>query len=181
MKKLVLLVIAGAALVILVPAAQTAPTAPNGCPVEHISGTACQGPDTNAAADQCEIYTWVGDASCVLTVTDGVASLATVFSQAYSGLQGTDWHAEAHLVIRDNATGQVLLTDDASSTVPASGGSLPPATTVNFASALSQTGGAEVTCEVTGTHTPAGAPFSLLAAQQGSAQQLNNTFNCRVR
>lgn len=179
MKKLVLLVIAGGALVILVPAAQTAPTAPNGCSVEHLSGAPCQGPDADAAANACEINTWVGDASCVLTVSDGTANLATVFTKAHSVLQDTNWHAEAHVVVRDNATGQVLLTEDGSSTVPVSPGSLPPAETLNFASALSSTGGAEVTCEVTGTHTPAGAPFSAQAASTGSGQ-LNNVFNCEV-
>jgi hypothetical protein len=179
MKRLVLLVMAGGALVILVPAAQTAPTSATGCTVEHISGAACQGPDVNAAADSCEINTWVGDASCVLTVSDGTADLAIAFTTAYSELQDTNWHAEAHVVVRDNATGQVLLTQDGSSTVPVSPGSLPPGKTLNFASELSPTGGAEVTCEVTGTHTPAGAPFSAQAPTAGP-QNLNNVFNCRV-
>lgn len=179
MKKLVLLVMAGGALVILVPAAQTAPTSPTGCAVEHLSNAACQGPDDDAAADACEINTWVGDASCVLTVPDGTADSVTVFAKAHSVLQDTNWHAEAHVVVRDSASGQVLLTEDGSSTVPVSGGSLPPAETLNFNSPLSSTGGAEVICEVTGTHTPAGAPFSAQAASTGSGQ-LNNVFNCRV-
>jgi hypothetical protein len=178
MKRLVLLVVAGGALVFLVPAAQTAPTSDTGCTVEHISGAECQGPDADASADVCEINTWVGNASCELAVSDGVADSATVFTKAFAALQDTNWHAELHVVIRDKATGQVLLTRDASSTVPA-GASLPPAVTVNFAVPFASPGGAEVVCEVTGTHTPAGAPFSAQAATTGSGQ-LNNVFNCEV-
>jgi hypothetical protein len=51
--------------------------------------------------------------------------------------------------------------------------------TLNLAEPLPTPGGAEAVCEVTGTHTPAGAPFSAFAVTTG-AGEFNNVFNCRV-
>ena len=127
MKRLALLVVALGALAVAVPTAQTAPTSDTGCTVEHISGAECQGPDLNAAADSCEISTWVGNASCDLTVSDGVANSTSGFVNVFAELQDdTDWHTEFHMVIRDKGTGEVLFSRDGSTTTPVSGPAVPP-------------------------------------------------------
>jgi hypothetical protein len=179
MKRLTLLVVALGALAVAVPVAQTAPTQPNGCTVEHVSGAECQGPDLNAAADSCEISTWVGNASCDLTVSDGVADSATGFLNVFAELQDTNWHTEFHLVIRDKSTGEVLFSRDGSNTTPASGPAIPPQNLV-FSDPLSAPGGSEAVCEVTGTHTPVGAAFSADAVLEGFGA-FNNVFRCQVQ
>jgi hypothetical protein len=181
MKRLALLVGAVSVLAVAVPAAETAPTSENGCTVEHLSGAACQGPDFEPAADFCEITTWVGDASCELTVSDGVANNASGFIKVYAALQDTDWHTEFHMVVRDKATGQVLFSRDGSSTTPVSGSPAPPPDqTLGFGAPTVVAGGSEVICEVTGTHTPAGTAFSAEAALNGFGE-FNNVFRCQVR
>jgi hypothetical protein len=179
MKRIVLLATGLCALAIAVPVAQTSPTSEDGCSVEHLSGDPCQGPDANPAANACRINTWVGDASCTLTVPDGVANFADGLSENFAELQDTNWHTEAHLVVRDTATGQVLLSRDLSSTVPVADSPEPPDGDIPFGAALSPLGGAEVVCEVTGTHTPAGAAFSAEAAARGFGR-FNNNFRCQV-
>jgi hypothetical protein len=99
--------------------------------------------------------------------------------KVFAALQDTNWHTEFHVEIRNAATGQVLLTRDGSNTTAVSEGSLPPDQTLSIAGGLSPPGGAEVVCVVTGTHTPAGAPFSPIAATQGTSE-FNNVFNCDV-
>src|SRR5688572_4730700 len=109
MKRIALLVVALCAFAVAVPVAQTAPTSDSGCTVEHLSGAECQGPDVNTATDSCEIATWVGNASCDLTVSDGVANSAEGFLNVFATLQDTNnWHTEFHLVVRDKSTGEVL-------------------------------------------------------------------------
>jgi hypothetical protein len=179
MKRLVLVVVGLCALAVAVPAAQTAPTQPNGCSVEHISNAECQGPDFDPPADSCEITTWVGNASCDLAVSDGAANITSGFVQVYAALQGTDWHTEFHLVVRDKATGEVLFSRDGSNTTPVSGGSLPPNQGLGFGGALSVQGASEVVCEVTGSHSPAGAVFSAEAALNGFGE-FNNVLRCEV-
>jgi hypothetical protein len=178
MKRLTLLVVALGALAVAVPVAQTAPTQPNGCTVEHLSGAECQGPDLNAAADSCEISTWVGNASCDLTVSDGVANSVDGFLNVFAALQDTNWHTEFHLVIRDKSTGAVLFSRDGSTTTPASGPAIPPES-LSFSGPLSAPGGSEAVCEVTGTHTPVGAAFSADAVLEGFGA-FNNVFRCQV-
>lgn len=179
MKRLVLLVIALSALAVAVPVAETAPTSDTGCTVEHLQNTECQGPDADPAANACQINTWVDNARCELTVEDGVASGYTASTTAYAALQDPNWHAEFHYVIRDKSTGQVLFSRDGSNTTPVSGSTDIPSATFFSVDLLPQQGGAEVVCEVTGTHTPAGAAMSALAATQGSGEY-NNEFFCRV-
>jgi hypothetical protein len=180
MKRLALLVLPVCALAVAVPAAQTAPTSDTGCSVEHLSGAACQGPDTDAAASSCEIATWVGDASCDLTVSDGVANTASGFVTVFAALQDTNWHTEFHLVIRDKSTGEVLLTRDGSTTTPVSGHPTPSNQTLAISAPLSAPGGGEAVCEVTGTHSPAGAAFSAQAVLEGFGA-FNNILRCEVR
>lgn len=180
MKRLTLLVVALGALAVAVPAAQTAPTQPNGCTVEHISGAACQGPDMRPEANACEISTWVGDASCDLTVADGVADTTIGFLNVFGALQDTNWHTEFHMVIRDKATGAVLFSRDGSNTTPVSGAPEPPAQSLGFSAPLAATGGSEAVCEITGTHTPAGAAFSADAVLEGFGA-FNNILRCEVR
>jgi hypothetical protein len=179
MKRLALVVVGLCALAVAVPAAQTAPTQPNGCSVEHISNAECQGPDFAPAADSCEITTWVGNASCDLTVSDGTANITSGFVQVYAALQGTDWHTQFDLVLRDKATGEVLFSRNGSRTTPVSGGSLPPNQFLGFGGALSVQGATEVVCEATGTHSPAGAAFSAEAALNGFGE-FNNILRCEV-
>jgi hypothetical protein len=180
MKRLALLAVAVGALAVAVPAAQTAPTSDNGCTAEHLSGAPCQGPDVRPALNSCEIATWVGDASCDLTVADGVGDTTIGFLKVFSALEGTDWHSEFHMVVRDKATGEVLFSRDGSTTTPASGSPEPPAQTSIWSDPLTVPGGAEAVCEVTGTHTPAGAAFSADAVIEGFGA-FNNTFRCEVR
>jgi hypothetical protein len=180
MKRLVLLGLAIAALAIIVPAAQTAPTSDTGCAAEHVSGAACQGPDADPAANACEIYTWVGDASCVLTVPDGVASSTTGTLIAYAANQDTNWHAEFELSIRDTGTGQVLYSNSDSLTVPVTQQPVVPAASVGFGTVFSASGGGEVVCEVTGTHNPAGAAMSGVAATSATQGVFNNSLRCVV-
>lgn len=180
MKRLVLLALALCALVIAAPSAQTAPTSETGCTIEHLNDTECQGPDADPAANGCEINTWVGNATCYLTVPDGVASHASGAAVAYPVLQNDNtWHAELHLVIRDRSTGQVLYSEDVTRTDPIN--ELPPfpAASTGFGAAFSELGGGEVVCEVTGTHTPAGAAGSAAAAIEGFGEW-NNTLRCTV-
>ena len=179
MKRLVLVVVGLCALAVAVPAAQTAPTQPNGCSVEHISGAECQGPDFQPAADSCDISTWVDNASCDLTVSDGTANITSGFVQVYAALQGTDWRTEFHLTLRNKATGEVLFSRDGSNTTPVSGGSMPPNQVLGFGDALSVQGASDVVCEVTGTHSPAGAAFSAAAALEGFGD-FNNVLRCEV-
>lgn len=179
MKTLVLLTVALGAVAIGVPAAQTAPTNAQGCAVEHLTNAACQGPDVDTSATGCEINTWVGDASCELTAADGVASAASGSAEAYALVQGTDWHAELQVVIRDKSTGQVLFSGGDSSTIPLAEAQPVPHAGLGFAGPLSPNGGAEVVCEVTGTHSPAGAAGSAAAALSGFGQW-NNIFRCSV-
>jgi hypothetical protein len=180
MKRLVVLVTALCVVAIAVPAAQTAPTSEQGCALEHLSAAECQGPDLNPAADFCNISTWVGNASCELTVADGVANTASGFVEAFAELQDTNWHAEFHMVVRDKTTGQVLFSRDGSSTLPVSQAPPVPSARVGFGAPLTAAGGSEVICEVTGTHTPAGAAESAIAAAEGFGQ-FNNVFRCEVR
>jgi hypothetical protein len=179
MKRLVLLAAAFCALAIVVPVAQTAPTSAGGCPVEHLSGAECQGPDADEDANSCVINTWVGNASCELTVTDGVANAGNASAVAYAALDGANWHAEFDYVIRDKSTGQVLFSRDGSTTIPVAEAGLVPNANFDFGGAFSQSGGGEVVCEVTGTHSAAGAATSGSAATGGSSQ-FNNFFWCRV-
>jgi hypothetical protein len=179
MKRLVLVVVGLCALVVAVPVAQTAPTQPNGCSVEHISGAECQGPDLAPAADSCNISTWVNNASCDLTVSDGAANITSGFVQVFAALEGTDWHTAFHLDVRDKATGEVLFSRDGSNTTPVSSGSMPPNQILGFSGTLSVQGASEVVCQVTGTHSPAGAAFSAAAALQGFGD-FNNVLRCEV-
>jgi hypothetical protein len=180
MKRLAVLVIALCALAVAVPVAQTAPTSDTGCTVEHLSGAECQGPDAEPAAASCEIATWVGNASCDLTVSDGVANSAIGFVTVFAALQGTDWHTELHLTIRDKSTGEVLLSRDGSNTTPVSGAPGPPHQALGFSAPFSAPGGSEAVCEITGTHTPAGAAFSAQAVLEGFGA-FNNILRCEVR
>jgi hypothetical protein len=175
MKRFVLFLVALSALAIAVPAAHTAPESED-CSTQHLSGDPCQGPDTNAAANACTINTWVGDASCALTVPDGVASRATGSIEAYAEEQNGSWHSEAHLVIRDVATGLVLYSTDHSQTIPIPEDPIVPASSFGFANTFAQVGGAEVVCEVTGTHNTAGAATS----SAGTRAVFNNSFGCTV-
>jgi hypothetical protein len=180
MKRVVIVVVAFGILAVAVPAAQTAPTSATGCTVEHLSGAECQGPDASADANYCDINTWVGNASCEVTVSDGVVSNANGTGTAFAALQGDTWHAEVHYVIRLKSTGEVLFSDDASNTVPVAGSTPVPEASVSFGAALSPQGaGTEVICEVTGTHSAAGAAGSALAAASGFGQW-NNIFRCLV-
>jgi hypothetical protein len=179
MRKVVVLSVALCTLAVGAPAAETAPTQPNGCTVEHLSNAPCQGPDFLPAANACEITTWVGDAACELTVPDGVASNAAASTVAHAQLVDTNWHAEFNYVIRDKATGQVLFSREDSLTTPAGGGPNIPTASFGFGGELTQAGGAEVVCEVTGTHTPAGAAMSAAAVIEGFGQ-FNNTMRCEV-
>ena len=180
MKRLALLGVALGALAVAVPAAQTAPTSDTGCSVEHLSGAECQGPDMRPAADICEIPTWVGNASCDLTVADGVADSAVGLLKVYGALQDTNWQTELHLVIRDKSTGEVLFSRDSSNTTPVTGSPEPPEQTLAFSGPLSVPGGSEAVCEITGTHTPVGAAFSAQAVTEGFGA-FNNTLRCQVR
>jgi hypothetical protein len=180
MKRLALLVVALGALAVAVPVAQTAPTSDSGCTVEHLSGAACQGPDVRPALNSCEIATWVGDASCDLTVADGAADTAIGFLKVYGALQDSDWLTEYHMVIRDKSTGAVLLSRDGSNTTPVSGAPEPPEQTLGISAPLAAAGGSEAVCEITGTHTPAGAAFSAQAVVDGFGA-FNNVFRCEVR
>ena len=180
MKRLALLVVALGTLAVGVPAAQTAPTSATGCTGEHLSGAACQGPDVRPALNSCEIATWVGDASCDLTVADGVADTSIGFLKVFAALQETNWHTEFHMVIRDKGTGQVLFSRDGSTTTPVSAATEPPAQTSIWSVPLTAPGGSEAVCEVTGTHTPVGAAFSADAVIEGFGA-FNNTFQCEVR
>ena len=180
MKRLTLLVVALGALALAVPTAQTAPTSDTGCTVEHLSGAECQGPDMRPAADACEISTWVGNATCDLTVSDGVADTAIGFLNVFAALQDTNWHTEFHMVIRDKTTGAILYSRDGSKTTPVSGAPEPPAQSLGFSDPLSAPGGGEAVCEITGTHTPAGAAFSAQAVIEGFGA-FNNVFRCEVR
>jgi hypothetical protein len=180
MKRIVVLAVALGALAIAVPAAQTAPASDAGCTVEHLTAAPCQGPDTEPAAGFCEINTWVGDASCDLTVADGIANTGSGFVKVFSALQDTTWHAEFHLVIRDKATGAVLFSRDVTSDTPLAESTTIPDRTLGFATAFAAPAGAEATCEVTGTHTPAGAAFSAEAASNGFGE-FNNVLRCEVR
>jgi hypothetical protein len=180
MKRLVLLALALCALAISAPIAQTAPTQANGCTVEHLSNAPCQGPDADPAANACEINTWVGDATCELTIPDGVASHANGFAFAYAELvDNTSWHAEFHYEIRDKDTGQVLFSDDREHNSAVGSDPENAIPSANFTYGALFTGGDEVICEVTGTHSPAGAALSAAAATQGFGQ-LNNRFRCGV-
>jgi hypothetical protein len=180
LKWFVLLAAALAAFAIAVPAAQTAPTSPNGCPVEHLTGAECQGPDADAAANACDINTWVDNASCVLTVPDGVASGASVATIAHAELQpDAIWHGEVHVVIRDQSSGQVLFAQDATNTVPVAEHPQLPAASIGIGTTFAQTGGGQVVCEVTGTHSHVGAAMSTVAATTG-AGLFNNTLECAV-
>jgi hypothetical protein len=178
MRKLVLLVVALGALAIAVPAALPSPTSDSGCTEQHVSGAACQGPDADAAANACQIYTWVDNASCTLTVPDGVASNVSGTLIAYSEFQGTDWHAEFDLVVRDASTQAVLYSNSNAQTVPITERPLVPSMSLGFGSGIS--GGGEVVCEVTGTHNPAGAAMSGVAATAGIQGVFNNSFGCVV-
>jgi hypothetical protein len=180
MKRLALLVVALGALAVAVPAAQTAPTQPNGCSVEHISGAECQGPDMKPAPEACDISTWVDNASCDLTVADGVGDTAIGFLNVFAALQDTNWHTEFHMVIRDKATGAVLFSRDGSNTTPVSGAPDPPAQSLGFSAPLLAPSGGEAVCEITGTHTPAGAAFSAQAVTDGFGAY-NDVFRCEVR
>ena len=180
MKRLAVLVMALCALAVAVPVAETAPTSDTGCTVEHLSGAECQGPDAKPAAESCEIATWVGNASCDLTVADGVANSAIGFLTVFGALQDTNWHTEFHLVIRDKSTGDVLLSRDGSNTTPVSGAPEPPHQTLAFSAPFSAPGGSEAVCEITGTHTPAGAAFSAQAVLEGFGA-FNNILRCEVR
>jgi hypothetical protein len=180
MKRFVLLGVALCALAVVVPVAETAPTQPNGCTVEHLSNVECQGPDLAPAANRCEIPTWVGNASCELTVPDGVANIAGASTVVNAELvdSNSNWHAEYDYEIRDKNTGQVLFSRADSQTTPVGPGSIPRAS-FGFGGSLPVQGGAEVVCEVTGTHTPAGAAMSAIAAIEGSGQ-FNNSMRCEV-
>lgn len=180
MKRLAVLVMALCALAVAVPVAQTAPTSDTGCSVEHLSGAECQGPDMRPAADSCEISTWVGNATCDLTVSDGVANSAIGFISVFAALQDTNWHTEFHMVIRDKSTGEVLFSRDGSNTTPVSGHPTPLGQTQGISAPLSAPGGSEAVCEVTGTHTPAGAAFSAQAVLEGFGA-FNNILRCEVR
>jgi hypothetical protein len=180
MKRLALLVVALCVLAVAVPAAEAAPTSDTGCTVEHLTSAACQGPDVRPALNSCEIATWVGDASCDLTVADGVADTAIGFLKVYGALQGTDWHGEFHMVVRDKATGEVLFSRDGSTTTPVTAAPEPTEHTLAFSAPLSAPGGSEALCEVTGTHTPVGAAFSAQAVIEGFGA-FNNTFRCELR
>jgi hypothetical protein len=180
MKRLALLVVALGALAVGVPGAQTAPTSDTGCTVEHISGAACQGPDMRPEANACEISTWVGDATCDLTVSDGAADSAIGFLNVFAALQDTNWRTEFHMVIRDKSTGAVLFSRDGSNTTPLTGAPEPPAQSLGFSGPLSAPGGGEAVCEITGTHTPAGAAFSAQAVIEGFGA-FNNVFRCQVQ
>jgi hypothetical protein len=180
MKRLALLVVALGALAVGVPAAQTAPTSDTGCTVEHISGAECQGPDMNAAADSCSISTWVGNAGCDLTVADGAADTAVVFLGVWGALQDTNWQTEFHLVIRDKSTGAILFSRDGSTTTPVSDSPEPPEQIESYSAPLTVPGASEAVCEVTGTHTPAGAAFSADAVIEGFGA-FNNVLRCQVR
>jgi hypothetical protein len=180
MKRLALLVIAVCALAVAVPVAETAPTSDSGCSVEHLSDAECQGPDMRPAAASCEISTWVGNATCDLTVADGVGDSAIGFIKVFAALQDTDWHTEFHMVIRDKSTGEVLFSRDGSNTTPVSGHPTPPEQTLGYSAPLSAPGGSEAVCEVTGTHTPVGAAFSAQAVIEGFGA-FNNVFRCEVR
>ena len=180
MKRLALLVVALGALAVAAPAAQTAPTSDTGCTVEHLSGTECQGPDMRPAADTCEISTWVGNASCDVTVADGVADSAIGFLKVFAALQETNWQTEFHLVIRDKSTGEVLFSRDGAGTTPITAAPEPPEQTLGFSAPLSAPGGSEAVCEITGTHTPVGAAFSAQAVIEGFGA-FNNTLRCQVR
>jgi hypothetical protein len=182
MKRVLLPAVALCALAIAVPAAETAPTSDTGCTVEHVSNAECQGPDADPAANICEINTWVDNASCEVTVADGAATNVTGFAFAYPVLDASNnWHAEFDLVIRDKGTGQVLYSENGSLTRPVTEHPeepFPPAAT-NYASTFAQEGGSEVVCEITGTHSPAGAGASAAAATTGFGQW-NNRFRCNV-
>jgi hypothetical protein len=181
MKRLVVVVVLSlCALVFAVPAAQASPTSATGCTVEHVSGAECQGPDVDPAANACEIYTWVDNASCVLTVTDGVASNTSGTLVANAENQDANWHAEFQLAIRDVGTGQVLYSTGDSLTVPITQQPVVPAASLGFGNVLSESGGGEVVCEVSGTHNPAGAAMSAIAASAGIQGLFNNSFRCVV-
>ncbi len=179
MKRIVLLAVALCGLAVAVPVAETAPTSEQGCTVEHVSGAECQGPDLQPATDSCEITTWVGNASCDLTVADGVANSASGFVKIFAGLQQPDWHAEFQLVVRDKSTGEVLFSRDGSNTQPVAETQDVPNLPLTFGAPLTVPGGSEVVCEVTGTHTPAGGALSAQAALEGFGEY-NNILRCSV-
>lgn len=179
MKRLLLLGMAFCALAVAVPAAETAPTSDTGCTEQHVSGAECQGPDVDPAANSCAINTWVDNATCELTVPDGVASGGTGAATAYAEDQDGTWHAELRYVIRDISTGQILFEHDSSETVPITEQPVVPAASFGFGTTFSQEGGANVLCEVTGTHNPAGAATSAAAATTGHGV-FNNSFQCTV-
>jgi hypothetical protein len=181
MKKLVLLVMAVAALTISAPAAQTAPTSDVGCTVEHLSGDPCQGPDAVPAADVCEINTWVDNATCEVTAPDGVANAANISAVAYAELQdNSTWFAEYHYVLRDKGTGQELFSHEDSITVPVNGHPEPPAASFGFGGIPLQQAGGTVVCEITGTHSPFGAAMSAVAASPVAFGAFNNIIRCSV-
>ena len=180
MKKVALLVLALGGLAIAVPVAQTSPTSESGCTEQHVSGVACQGPDANAAANSCEIYTWVGDASCDLTVPDGVASAVSGTLVAYAENQETNWHAEFNLEVRDKSTQQLLYSNQDSLTVPIIEQPIVPTASLGFGNVFSEPGGNEVVCKVSGTHNIAGTAFSAIAATTGAISVFNNTLGCTV-
>jgi hypothetical protein len=181
MKRLALLVVALGALAVGVPAAETAPTSDTGCTAEHLSGAACQGPDVRPAPSSCEIATWVGDASCALTVADGAADTTIGFLKVYATLQAdNNWQTEFHMVIRDLGTGEFLFSRDGGTTTPLAEAHEPPEQTQLWSAPLAVPGGSEVVCEITGSHTPVGAAFSAQAVLEGFGA-FNNRFQCEVR
>jgi hypothetical protein len=203
--------------------AQDAPT----CADDHLTGTDCQGADVNPSANGCEIKVWVGKASCDLIVPDDPGTTGT-WVRAWAD-QGTA--PEADLVVRDKATGNVLmeshLTSDPAgvdpSTVTASVGrvaddvvqgqtyrllydiefgmtgsverQLVSGTWGTAGANLGLPAGAEVTCEVTGTHSQLGAAtaaagdtpnvdlfgYANWGLPSGNPNLLyNNSFGCHV-
>jgi hypothetical protein len=180
MKRLILVVVALGALAVVVPTAQPAPTSDVGCTVEHLSGAECQGPDAVAAAESCEINTWVDNATCEVTAADGVANAADISAVAYAELQATsNWFAEYDYVLRDKTTGQVLFSHSDSRTEPVEGQPEPPAASFAFGGIPLEQAGATVVCEITGTHSPFGAAMSAVAATSGVGA-FNNIIRCSV-
>jgi hypothetical protein len=162
-KLLVLLPVALLTAVVLAPAHAAAATS-SSCIGAELSGSTCQGPDTNRAANQCSINVWVGQARCVLRVPDGEANNVSVTWHNTSEKNQTTFFAWR---VKDLA-GNVLAQDSGSSKSPECIGFIIVCTPVslwngnghsNSSITISPDPTTRVVCHIAGTHTKYGAVY----------------------
>lgn len=173
MKKLLILPVLGLAFALLAPAAQAADPDPSqGTPVEcwpeHLTQPitgACQGPDTDPDPFDCQIQVWVESASCIITPTSSSGTLRSTVpggagwgrSIAFAELGDDQWHAHAHMTITDLSTGQVVAQASDTETSPLSNPSGSKVKGLVGDISVPFNSGGPFLCEITGTHSLAGA------------------------